>query len=494
MTPIGTVIAILALLLLVLAPQRLWELAILTSPFQAATLMDISTSAKDSGLAPVYLVLALACLVELWHWLPKGTLPRPIMHVAFPALCFLGWGVFSAMAIPACFEGWLVVAPYSIYTLSPLEPSFSNMTHCLYLGLLVLAMVLLSLHVWRKGPGRVPCLRRAYEGAVWVSAGIIVWHHLSLYLGVPYPSDFLYNNAGVVHYEGNAIRPELTLSSGILRASGPFSEAALAAAYLGGGFGLMLAECAYGARSRWSLFKCALLGLIILSVISTSSFLILGATLLFYLLIGGRAGHRRVATRVLVVLVLLLAVPLVILTLVPQARDEADLALNYFVLNKFDSSTEQSPRSRPVIERNALEVFESSEGLGAGLGSNVAFTAQGYIASNTGIVGLGLCAWFAVRMRKAYRAGLQATAGGNAGVPELRKLGGAMLGMIIAGLAGSHPLLFAPIWYLVLAMVIAASHLIPGHVARLRECRNPADAPHVASPAFPAELPLEAQR
>jgi hypothetical protein len=494
MTPIGIVIAILALLLLVRAPQRLWELAILTTPFQAATLMDISTSAKDSGLAPVYLVLALACLVELWHWLPKGSLPRPIVHMAIPALCFLGWGICSAIAIPACFEGWLVVAPYSIYSLSRLEPSFSNMTHCLYLALLVLSMALLSLHVWRKGPARVPSLRRAYEAAVWVSAGIIVWHHLALYLGVPYPSDFLYNNAGVVHYEGNAVRPELTLSSGILRASGPFSEASLAAAYLGGGFGLMLAECAYGDRSGRSLFKCTLLGVIILSVISTSSFVVLGATLLFYLLIGAGSGRRRVATRVVVVLVMLLAIPLAILMLVPQARDEADLALNYFVLNKFDPTTEQSPRSRLVIEKNALQVFESSDGLGAGLGSNIAFTAQGYIASNTGIVGLGLCAWFARRMRKAYRAGLQATEGGSAHGLELRKLGGAMLGMIIAGLAGSHPLLFAPIWYMVLAMAIAGSQMIPRHAGPPRAGCNTADPPHAFSPAFPAAVSLEAQR
>ena len=457
MTPIGIVIAVLAAIVLVYAPRRLWELAILTTPFQAATLMDISTSAKDSGLAPVYLVLGLACVCELWQWLLKGTLPRAILHVSTPALLFLGWGLLSASAIPACFEGWLVVAPYSVYTLSRLEPSFSNVTHCLYLSVLVASMVLLALHISREGATRVRSLRRAYEAAVWLSAGIIVWHQLSLYFGVPYPSGFLYNNAGVVHYEGNAVRPELSLASGMLRASGPFSEASLAAAYLGGGFALLVAELVYGKRSRLCWWKCSMLGWILLSVVATSSVVLLGGTLLFYLMTGIVSKQGRAAARVLLLLLILLAVPLAIFAVAPQVRAEAELALNFFVLNKFDSATAESPRSRMVIEKNALAVFESSGGLGAGLGSNVAFTAQGYIGANTGMVGLGLCAWFAHRLRKAYRAGLQASNTGEGRSVELRKLGGAMLGMIIGGVAGSHPLLFVPAWYLVLGTVVAAS-------------------------------------
>jgi hypothetical protein len=418
--------------------------------------MDISTSAKESGLAPVYLVLALACLHELWHWLPGGILPQAILHDSAPVLCFLGWGVLSS-AIPALFPGWLMVAPYSIYTLSRLEPSFSNVTHCLYLTMLVASMVMLALHIWRMGHARVRTLQRAYEAAVWLAAGIIVWHHLSLYLGVPYPNEFLYNNAGVVHFEGNAIRPELALGSGLLRASGPFSEAAIAAAYLGGGFGLMLAEVLYGQRSALAWVKCWLLGVILLSVVSTSSAVILGAILLFYLITSVGSGWRRVATRIVALVLILLAVPLPILVVSPQARDEVDLAINYFVLNKF-STTEQTPNSRMVLEKNAVEVFESSGGLGAGLGSNVTFTVQGYIASNTGILGLGLCAWFVRRVRKAYRAALHVTEHGGGAVVEMRKLGGAMVGVIAGGLAGSHPLLFTPIWYLLLGVMIAGSH------------------------------------
>jgi hypothetical protein len=194
------------------------------------------------------------------------------------------------------------------------------------------------------------------------------------------------------------------------------------------------------------------------------------------------------------VLALLLAVPLSILVLAPQARDEAELALNYFVLNKFDSATEESPRSRTVIEKNALEVFASSDGLGAGLGSNVAFTAQGYIASNTGILGLGLCAWFASRMRKAYRAALQRSDAGERRVTDLRKLGGAITGMIIGGLAGSHPLLFVPVWYLVLGMVIAGSHSIPSPAAERLEARSEAADMPQAVPEFAETLSLEAPR
>jgi hypothetical protein len=455
MTAIGILTATLVLVVLVRAPHRLWELAILTTPFQASTLMEISGSSRESGLAPVYLVLAVACLVELAQWLPKGVLPHPIVRMTMPALCFLGWGILSAVAIPACFPGWLVVAPYSIYTLSRMEPSFSNVTHCLYLTLLLASMILLACHLHRQGPQRVHSLVRSYQAAVWISAGIVVWHQLSLYFGVPYPSEFLYNNPGVVHYEGNAIRPELALASGILRASGPFSEASIAAAYLGGGFGLALAELLGARRCLGPLLKCALLGLVILSVVSTSSVVIVTGTMLFFLLSGMRPRPwRQVAVRLVLLSLMLLAIPVSILVVSPQARDEAELAVNYMVLNKFDSATDASSRSRPVIEKNALEVFKSSYGIGAGLGSNVAFTAPGYVASSTGILGLGLCVWFACRLRKAYRGRVCQVAEGTGAGLDTRRMGGAMVALLLGGIAGSHPLLFAPIWYLVLGTVV----------------------------------------
>jgi len=461
-TAIGGVTAALVLVVLIWAPDRLWELAILTTPFQASSLMDISAANKESGLAPVYLVLAVACLYELWRWLPQGLLPRPVMRVSMPAVCFLAWGVLAAIAIPSVFKGWLVVAPYSIYTLSRLEPSFSNLTHCLYLSVLVASMLFAALQVCRKGPERVRSFARVYETALWISAGMIVWHELSLYFGLPYPEEFLYNHPSVVHYEGNTIRPELALASGILRASGPFSEAAIAAAYLGGGFGFMVAELVYERRtSIWTLLKPALLGMVILSIVSTSSVVILCATLLYYLVFGlGGARLRQAGVRLVLLFLILAAAPLAILAVSPQARDEADLALNYLVLNKFDSTTDQAPNSRTLIEKNALEVFESSGGLGAGLGSNVAFTAQGYIASSTGILGLGLCAWFASRVRRAYRAGLRRAQAAEGGVTAMRKLGGAMVGMIVGGITGSHPLVFVPIWYLVLGAAIAGNYPI----------------------------------
>ncbi|MGE5140812.1 MAG: hypothetical protein ACM3JD_15200 [Rudaea sp.] len=487
MTAIGILTAALVLVTLVRAPQRLWELAILTTPFQASTLMEISASSKESGLAPVYLVLAVACLYELSQWLVQRGLPQPILRVSMPALCFLGWGVLTALAIPSCFPGWLVVAPYSIYTLSRIEPSFSNVTHCLYLTLLLASMILLALHVHRHGQQRVQELIRSYRAAVWISAGIIVWHHLSLYFGVPYPSEFLYNHPGVVHYEGNGIRPELALASGILRASGPFSESAIAAAYLGGGFGLLLAELLCGRRCLWPLLKAAILAIVILSVVSTSSIVILAGTVLFFLLTGLRPGRRRqVAGRLVLLSMILLALPLSILVVSPEARDEAELAVNYLLLSKFDSTTDASARSRTVIEENALEVFASSYGIGAGLGSNVAFTAPGYIASSTGIVGLGLCAWFAYRLRKAYRGRLREVADGALIALDIRRLGGAMVALIIAGLAGSHPLLFVPVWYLVLGIMIGGSCS-----AQLQD--QPCAAIHPASYPTPLKPGLLAQ-
>lgn len=458
MTAIGMVTAALALVVLVWAPRRLWELAILTTPFQASTLVEMSGSSRESGLAPVYLVLGLACLCELGEWLPHGILPRPILRLSSPAIYLLAWGIVGALAIPACFPGWLLVAPYSVYTLSRLEPSFSNLTHCLYLTLLVSAMVLLAMHVHRAGSERMRSLLRAYEAAVWISAGMIVWHHLSLHLRLPYPSEFLYNHPGVVHYEGNAIRPELALASGLLRASGPFSEASIAAAYLGGGFGLMLAEWLYWRRPLAALWKCALLAVVMLSTMSTSAVVIVSATVLCYLASSVGAGRwRQAAARLVLLMLVVLAVPLSIVTVSPQARDEAELAVKYLVLNKFDSATDASPRSRTVIEKNAVTVFASSYGVGAGLGSNVAFTAAGYIASSTGIVGLGLCLWFARRVWKAYRERVRQAAEETAYGTELRKLGGAIAALVIAGIAGSHQLLFVPIAYLLLGSMMAGS-------------------------------------
>jgi hypothetical protein len=193
-----------------------------------------------------------------------------------------------------------------------------------------------------------------------------------------------------------------------------------------------------------------------LSTMSTSSVVLASATLLCYLATG--AGRwRQVAGRLLLLFLILLAVPLSILMVSPPARDEADLAVNYLVLNKFDPTTDASPRSRTVIEKNALAVFASSYGVGAGLGSNVAFTAQGYIASSTGILGLGLCAWFARRVWRAYRERVRQGAEKTGIHMDLRKLGGAMAALTFGGVVGSHALLFVPIAYLVLGTLIAGS-------------------------------------
>lgn len=480
MTSIGIATAAMVLLVLIRAPHRLWELAILVTPFQASTLIEISSSSRESGLAPVYLVLAVACAYEAWQWLPMAALPRSVMNISMPAIYFLGWGVLSAVAIPAYFKGWLLVAPYSIYTLSRLEPSFSNMTHCLYLSLLLASMVLLAFHVQRMGPERVRSLLRVYEVAVWLSAGIIVWHQFSLYLGLPYPSEFLYNHPGVVHYEGNGIRPELALASGILRASGPFSESAIAAAYLGGGFGLAVAELICIRQGIRPMLKCLFLGAVILSVISTSSVVILSATLLFYFVSGLRSKCLRPAgVRIFALCLMLVAIPLSILAFSSRARDEAELAVNYLLLNKFDSTTDASFRSRTVIEKNALQVFKSSYGIGAGLGSNVAFTAPGYVASNAGILGLGLCAWFARRIWRAYRERVRRTEEAGKSSLDVRKLGGAMLALIIGGVVGSHPVVFEPILYLLLGAVIAAC--CAPQIRRLQVSQKGNDPPRMAT-------------
>jgi hypothetical protein len=170
----------------------------------------------------------------------------------------------------------------------------------------------------------------------------------------------------------------------------------------------------------------------------------------------------------------------------PQARDEADLAVNYLVLNKFDSTTDASPRSRNVIEKNALAVFESSYGMGAGLGSNVAFTAQGYIASSTGILGLGLCAWFARRLWSAYREQVRyGSALGTDTCTEMRKVGGTLAALTLAGIFGSHALLFVPATYLILGTVIAGSCAAPLRYAAPASPQNASDDSTWLQPFLP---------
>jgi hypothetical protein len=119
--------------ILAFAPSRLSEWALFVTIFQAAAIVNVG-SGFAVGVAPYFFVTMLIAvrMIPRW-WSGRGRFVRgepALRHVHVLAL-FVGWSVFSALALPVLFAGTPVDNPRkgvdeSFLSQLPLHWSFSN--------------------------------------------------------------------------------------------------------------------------------------------------------------------------------------------------------------------------------------------------------------------------------------------------------------------------------------------------------------------------------
>ena len=159
-------------------------------------------------------------------------LPREgaAIRAAFPLLLLLFYALMSAWLLPRIFAGSVFVEPQKwdplgFDPLTPLQPSFGNVTQALYLMINIIFMVAVAIFLTRAAI-RYESIIASYLLGGYVVVGLTFWQLGNRAAGIPFPDELLQSNPGW------AIVTQAIGS--VPRLQGPFSEPAALAGYMAG--------------------------------------------------------------------------------------------------------------------------------------------------------------------------------------------------------------------------------------------------------------------
>ena len=371
MTPLGTVFVLAYLLSLKWARRGIVTVMLFSAPFFDSVIV----SSSNFALSPYYFGAILLLLMSVMGWLVRGT---GLQFDRISAALLIYSLLITALA-PALFAGLPVSATElglasSKSDLLPLGYSTSNLAQTSYL----------TLNVFMVAAVRASNLinPRALFGAL--GSGILVsgaaW--VCQLANVTWPTEFFWNSA----------RNYYTIES--IRLSGQFSEPSHLGAYSLVCLTYFLSELIL-ARSGYGKFFALFLSAVsaICFAASSTGTGFLGALLasaMICVAVFLRATQRASGLRIPVP-VMLTVVSIVGLS--PILVSRASNALTSLVNQKVGGDSYQT---RTFVDRQALEIWSQSFGLGVGLGSNRASSILALILSTIGMVGLiltlALCA------------------------------------------------------------------------------------------------------
>lgn len=405
------------------------------------------------GIQPAYfmglLLLGVAGVLALMrggYCLDRAVLVRmaPLAVLLLSCLNALFW------ATAVFWDDVWVVSGRQMFDLSSAERySFrsENLNQFAYLILNILLTLLLADRLVRlQAQALLKTAHTAVLGAFFVATLFVAWDWLAHSTGIYFPDAFLHSNAFY------AAAHEQKFGD-IARISGPFSEpSALAYAY--GGF-LAYASGRYLAdrTARSLLMMLAAAGALLVSTSTTAYALLalwvvamLFALPLSRLVAGGvpRGGRGRLAVALVVLLAGAGAVGFV-----RTHQDDIRFIYEHSIAGKTESS---SFEDRTAADRMGYEAFETTWGIGIGLGSHRPSTLPSALLSNVGMAGtLAFLAFIGLCLRR-FGDGA-AWAGGGRALWPFRAL---TLGFLAAHLVSS-PNMNSPLLWLSLTLNLAIS-------------------------------------
>lgn len=432
----------------------LLQLALVASVFDAASVIIFHFGGEPFGL-PGSLILGLVAVGILALDYRSLTLRQAewlAARVTWPLVAFTILALAGAIILPRLFAGQFEVWPQNPGPASlpvALEPSGGNITQSLYLAANTVALVLVAFFACRPRI-RPMAFVHAYLVGGYIAAGFVLWQVVSRQTGLYYPSDLLYSNPRWAILSTQAF-------GGIDRINGPFTEPAAVAGYFSG----IAFACLrlYLARYRgFPVLPLLLLALISMLLSTSTTGLVIVAIVIATLLLRstqrgalgfGVAGA--VAGIFLIGIVTYLAAPSVF----ANVEEVSSAVLHEAVLNKPESNSYEDRTTRDI---DSLGVLGPSYGFGAGWGSVRSSSLVPGILANSGIPGLVLLGWFAVRAGRFVRSARRRAPPGNTRA-ALDALSGAVLGGVCAALLAG-PTINGIVFFLLLALMIGcAAHI-----------------------------------
>lgn len=407
--PISTFILVPIFTVLAVHFRRdLLALCVASSIFQAASVLDIGVGGSEFGL-PIWIFLAAAAIVQYmvrWAREPQtGQRDRlfPVDSKGWlAAVFFFGYTLLSGFVMPVIFAG-LPVTNIRNEGDASLAFGFTNLTQITYLAINVFIFWRCARHSDEKRSERIVDF---YLVACTFSALLGLYQIASKVAGLPFPSEILYSNHSYAHYDAAEV-------AGLYRLNSTFTEASVAALFFSGAMGITISRCFRPNTKGREYLRLLLFSICLFLTVSTTAYVALALGLVYFVLRtagamrepGGAAVKRLVGLVMFLLIGLFLAGKSGVLTIAFHAIDAA-------VLSKDQSD---SFKDRQNMNQAALQLFHSTDYLGAGLGSCRASSALIQLAGNTGVLGTGAFLYCLLRVFLLSRRRQSAELIGEAG-------------------------------------------------------------------------------
>ncbi|HTM52145.1 MAG TPA: hypothetical protein VL285_25795 [Bryobacteraceae bacterium] len=480
LTLIGYIVVLCCLVCCVLNGKKVWCVALFFSIFQASAAIIIGEDDRKTGINPGYVPMIIGCMVQMFAFLLKPMRVardfRKVVRTFLPMTCFAVWACLSSVFLPLLLGDRLIVMRYGTVGLSPLGFSPSTFRHSVYLCTCLLCAISLAICIKGSNTNEFTSLLHCLRITGWAAGGVLLWHSMSLYGNVSFPTEIIQSNPGAVQNPFGYMRPDLGRVIDLRRPSGTFSEPSFAAMFLSGFVGLLLGQFVYGKRSLLTMIELLVAVLLVLSTTSTAGLFALG--LLGAVFLATERGaifgiHWKYYWPKLAFFTISLSlIGGCAMAFSEHLREKIIQSIDLMVVDKL--ATDAGKRGE--VELNALRVFWDSYLLGGGLGSNECFTVGGYVLSNTGIVGGMLVVIFGWSTLKLAKRTLRINSMPESAARDVRSLLLFLWGLVLAGAVGVQ-LLFQPILWIATAMLVGVclryQAYFPGPeaLARWPECR-----------------------
>jgi hypothetical protein len=447
--------------------RHMLEVTTVLAILPVAALVDFSAGNSVFSVTPPLAAAALvpaAAMVYL-NRRPAEAPGAAIPQVYLPLLCFVFFAVISSILVPLLFEGKFQVAlSMDQRGIVPLEWGRTNITQSGYLVFLTAFAIVVSSVLLR----RPRAIQRVVDALIWsgyLAAAIAIYHFAAEQMGWYFPYQVFYSKpevrtlaafVRVYHVGGLSLR----------QAYGTFSEPSTLAQFMVG--------VAYGSWYWWlrgtAPFRVKLLAITSIVVLamtfSTTAYVGLGAGGL--LLVARLTYMGRVRSAMLLALSVLACVGAAVWVLSNQEvsglKHFTDTVLDFVLLQKSQTT---SYAIRRIVDQVALRGFVDTYGLGLGWGSTRGSSLLLHMLGNTGLIGILLLGWFAMRVRRQLRR-YQAT-------PVRGFIGLALCGNLLAGCIAVPDINSVTIW-LLLGVLVAMAYTPRVYETLLEEVPPPAKA------------------
>lgn len=427
---------------------RLLVLSILLGAASAVTIGDPD---KGSSVQPAYVLLGFCVLVLIVRDRSRRLMFQALAfgQPGFWFLVAVTYGAAGAAILPRLFEGQTYV--YAIVrtdgglglTLRPLTPVSGNLTQSIYLagGLVAFAIGSASAAM----PDRLRVLVGAFLACAAANLALGAVDLIAFRLGLGDVLGFLRNANYRMLQDGEIV--------GFKRIVGSFPEASSYAYMTLGLFVFCLRLWIAGVRQRLSGTLALLSGLAIALTTSSSGYVGLAAGLgLSYAHCLGRAARGQNSPAVAKILILVPTAVVLAGILIALNEDAQRMLVQLGEATVVNKLSTQSGVERALWNRQAIEVFFDTSGLGAGVGSVRASSFLVALLSNVGVVGTALYAAFLLAVLRGdrrpvddpYRGAVEAAAQASCGAllaSAAISSGGVDLGLpfyLLAGIGSSR--------------------------------------------------------